>query len=371
MKELRTQVLADVWDAHRAHQLPLTFESYQSLLKKFPKHGFMDVIEPGYEDEGSTVQEGEVMWDDHAGSLSPPFASDEENERETDDAQDSVVAEICADPDICRQVHLYQEDLNRYDRMAEDARVGSDNRILVAIEKARRAVVQQACGKGAEDALVADAMIRMQDQGDVEQIQKRAAAQRRKDEKKNLVASRARAAEEQERLCEERARLRLMAEAQVREQATIDSARAFDTQDFADKSPQKSQAATNRWVAMQRILLLSRALPPESIKTLARDWTKWDSTNRNDLRNYPSPDSYAIQYKNWIKKLLAHLAAGRNVEVVRWWTKEINAKVPPADVLLPALPSELLTSATHLVGAPPAPATCPDPTEPRGCGSSG
>ena len=149
----------------------------------------MDVIEPGYEDEGSTVQEGEVMWDDHAGSLSPPFASDEENERETDDAQDSVLAEICADPDICRQVHLYQEDLSRYDRMAEDARAGSDNRILVAIEKARRAVVQQACGKGAEDALVADAMIRMQDQGDVEQIQKRAAAQRRKDEKKSLVAS--------------------------------------------------------------------------------------------------------------------------------------------------------------------------------------
>ena len=185
------------------------------------------------------------------------------------------------------------------------------------------------------------------------------------------MASRARAAEEQERLCEERARLRLMAEAQTREQATIDSARAFDTQDFADKSPQKSQAATNRWVAMQRILLLSRALPPESIKTLARDWTKWDSTNRNDLIHYPSPDSYAIQYKNWIKKLLAHLAAGRNVEVVRWWTKETNAKVPPADVLLPALPSELLTSATHLVGAPPAPATCPDPTEPRGCGSSG
>ena len=371
MDNMRKQVLRDVEDAWAAGELPLTFESYQSLLKKFPPKGSMDVIEPGYEDEGSVVQDGEVMWDDHADSLSPPLASDEEDDGETGEAPDAAVAEICADPDVCRQVHLYQEDLNRYDRMAEEARVGNDNKILVAIEKARRAVAQQACGKGAEDALIADAMIKVRDREDMERSQQRAAVQRRKAEMKSLEVSRARAAEEQERLCEGRARLRLMAEAQAREQASLDAARAFDTQDFVDKVGQREKAFKNRWVAMQRVLLLCKALSPAAIKSMARDWAKWDSTNRNDGLHYPSPESYAIQYKNWIKMLLAHLAAGRNVEVERWWTKQMNAKVPPADVLLPALPSELLTSATCLVGAPPAPATDPDHTEPRGSGSSG
>ena len=145
------------------------------------------------------------------------LASDEEDDGETGEGPDAVVAEICADPDVCRQVHLYQEDLNRYDRMAEEARAGNDNKILLAIAKARGAVVQQACSKGAEDALTADAMIKIRDKADAERSQKRAAVQRRKDERKSLEVSRARAAEEQERLCEERARLRLMAEAQTRE----------------------------------------------------------------------------------------------------------------------------------------------------------
>ena len=104
---------------------------------------------------------------------------------------------------------------------------------------------------------------------------------------------------------------------------------------------------------------------------MARDWAKWDSTNRNNLKDFPSPDAYAIQYRNWIKKLLAHIAEGKNVEVARWWANEIALKVPPAEVLLPALPSELLTSATHLIGAPPAPPADFVPIEPRGSGSPG
>ena len=67
--------------------------------------------------------------------------------------------------------------------------------------------------------------------------------------------------------------------------------------------------------------------------------------------------------------LLEHLAAGRYEAVERWWTKELKNKIEPADLLLPALPAELLTSATHLVVAPPTLATCPDPCEPRGSGS--
>ena len=85
--------------------------------------------------------------------------------------------------------------------------------------KARRVVVQRSSGKGAEDALIADAMIRIRDNEDAERSRKKAVAQRRRDEKKSLSASKAQVAEEQRRLCKERARLRLVAEVQTREQA--------------------------------------------------------------------------------------------------------------------------------------------------------
>ena len=73
-----------------------------------PKKGFMDVIEDGQDDEGMPVQDGEQMWDDNAGSLSPPFPDDMEAEGDVSEEEDAVVAEICADPEVCRQVHLYQ-----------------------------------------------------------------------------------------------------------------------------------------------------------------------------------------------------------------------------------------------------------------------
>ena len=44
MDNMRKQVLRDVEDAWAAGELPLTFESYQSLLKKFPPKGYIDVI---------------------------------------------------------------------------------------------------------------------------------------------------------------------------------------------------------------------------------------------------------------------------------------------------------------------------------------
>ena len=355
MKERRTLVMADVQAAWDANTLPLTFESYKALMQPMPKKGFLDVIEPGQEDEGDAVREGELMWDDDAGNLSPPFASDEEGERESDEVEDSVVAEICIDPDICRQVHLYEEEMHRYDRMAEDARSGHDNKILIAIETARRAVSQRACGKGAEDALIADAMIKMRDQAESTRSQKIAAAQRRKEEWKSLELSRAEALEEQKRLGEVRARIRLAAEAQSREQESMDAARAFDAQDFVPKVGQIAASLKHRWIAMQRVLMVSKALPFASLRTLSRDWAKWDSTNINDLYHYPTPESYGNQYKRWLQQLLALLAADRNIEVGRWWAKEISAKVPPADLIVPALPPELLTRATCLIGAAPAP----------------
>lgn len=66
----------------------------------------------------------------------------------------------------------------------------------------------------AEDAVIADAMIQLRNQEDAERILKRASWYRELVlRRSSLVASRARIAEEQEQLCEERARLRLMREA--------------------------------------------------------------------------------------------------------------------------------------------------------------
>jgi len=250
---------------------------------------------------------------------------------------------------------LYQEDLNRYDRMAEDARSGHDNKILIAIEAARRAVAQRACGKGAEDALIADAMIKMRDQDASTRSQKIAAAKRRKEEWKSFELSRAEALEEQKRLGAVRARLRIAAEAQSREQESLEAARAYDAQDFVPKVGQMGASLKNRWGAMQRVLLVSKALPFAFQRTFSRDWSKWDSTNMHDLYTFPTPESYGNHYKRWLLELLAHLAADRPKEVGRWWLKEMAVKVPPADLIVPALPADLLTSATYLIGPAPAP----------------
>ena len=54
--------------------------------------------------------------------------------------------------------------MNSYDRIAEEARDSKADKSLIAVEKARRAVVQRSSGKGAEDALLADAMSRIREQ---------------------------------------------------------------------------------------------------------------------------------------------------------------------------------------------------------------
>ena len=111
MPSLREQVMTDVRDEWKARRLPLCFESYQSLLQAFPPRGFVDVIEPGQEDEGAPLQEGECMWDDNAGSLSPPFADVPEDEAAVvaESSADmrgeaALVAESSEHPEICRRV---------------------------------------------------------------------------------------------------------------------------------------------------------------------------------------------------------------------------------------------------------------------------
>ena len=70
--------------------------------------------------------------------------------------------------------------MNRYDRMAEEVRDSKDDKILIAVEKARRAIVQQSSGKDAEDPLVADAMTRVREQETATRVRRKLDHHRKK-----------------------------------------------------------------------------------------------------------------------------------------------------------------------------------------------
>jgi hypothetical protein len=336
-----------------AGELPLTFKSYQSLLQPFPKRGILDELVVGQDDEGMTVAEERALcalpWDDDAGCESPPSGDHEHDGDPRAGGRQSESAQI-EDRDVSRQLHFYEQDLTRLDRMSEDALECEDLRVRRAIEKARREVTQKAFGKGAEDARIADAMLRIRDQDDGERAARRLASRRRKEETKAIEDQVAAMHAEKERLLEQRVRLRLDAEAQKREQEAIDAARAYDTIDFVPSVGQRISASKNRWIAMQRVVLLSRALPAGSVKTLARDWVKWDNCNVSDDVRYPSANAYGVQYRKWIQMLLGFIEQGKPECVGRWWLRECSLKVPRADVVLPALPGDLLASAKYLSG---------------------
>ena len=364
MPSRRAQALADVKRAFETGDLPLTYESYRALLEEFPARGQMDVIREGQEDEGLDAVEDrelcEAQWDDAAGVPSPAGSDAEtDGRRGGEEDRSAVVAadDGAREPDmeVCRQVHLYAEDMRRYDRMKEEAQYGRDHGISKAIDKARQAVMKKMFGKGAEDALIADAMKKMRDDEDRLQVRKRASAAKRAEDEKRVKASAAVVAEERRKNVEEKARLRLLAEAQQREQEVLDSTRAFDAQDFADKTGQKQQASNKRWVSLQRLLLMSRKLETKELSSLSRDWAKWDSCNRCSDLLFPTPASYAIQYKNWLIKLVAHLDNNRGDLVAAWWRKQLKDKVPAADVVIPALPPDLFAQARGLPDAPAPP----------------
>ena len=235
---------------------------------------------------------------------------------------------------------------------------GKDVEITKAIDSARRGVMQQMLGKGAEDALIADAMLAVRQREEAERERRRSQQVLQKKAAKRLKDDAAVVAEEKARVAEMKARLRLEAEAQEKEQEAIDAARSFDTQDFRPVQGEITQNKKNRWVAMQRVLLCSKALPPEKIKSLARDWAKWDAFNIRSDTLFPSPNAYAIQYTRWMGQMLAHLAENRGDKVARWWLAELEKKIVEADVVVPALPPDLIKTATHLHGDAP---TGPNP----------
>ena len=135
------------------------------------------------------------------------------------------------------------------------------------------------------------------------------------------------------------------AEAQQREQDALDAARSFDAEDFVGAAGRK-----HRWAAMQRVLLVSRSLLPKRVKGLARDWAKWDACNVAADRLYPSAQAYALQYRDWLVRLLRLIGEGEPQRVAKWWEREVSAKVPAPDVEVPPLPGDLLRGATHILG---------------------
>ena len=350
MSKLRSEALEQVSAAVADGGIPLTYESYRDVLEMFPERGHMDVIVAGQEDEGCTVAEDKALheapWDD--GEVSPA-ASDNGDSEAGNDGEEEEEDGPFRDKEVCRQVHLYLDDLNRYDKMMGESIYGKDHAIVQSIKRARRAVVQKMLGKGQEDALIATAMRKIQENEDVERSRKRAACQRKKAAAASLKDSRAAVEAERTRVAELRARVRLQAEALQQERETLDAVRHFDTCDFVSMIGQRTQARRNRWVAMQRVLLLCKALPPASIKSLSRDWSKWDSCNLNSTFLFPTPESYAIKYMTWIQMLLERYTAGKPHDIAKWWLKEVEKKVPEADLVLPPLAPDLLTQASHLV----------------------
>ena len=206
MPRLRAQALADVKLAFDSGDLPLSYESYKMLLEEFPARGQMDVIREGQEDEGLQPAEerelGEAQWDDACGVPSPAGSDAEADGRRGSEEDCSAVVAVADDgarePDmeVCRQVHLYAEDMRTYDRLAEEAQYSKDHGISRAIARARRAVAQKMLGKGAEDALIADAMKQLRDENERKHQQKRAATAKRKEDEKRVKASAAEVAEE-------------------------------------------------------------------------------------------------------------------------------------------------------------------------------
>ena len=289
---------------------------------------------------------GRQGWQHHTADAGGDQAEvdDEKASRDIENATPVV------DENTLRQVVRNEEALVRYDRMTQDARDGGDVQILRAVNAARQAVMQRAHGKGREDALIAEAMLKIRGQEDAQRAAQRDLTRRRKHEARAFADCRAAAAAELARVAEQRARLRLAAEAQQREQDALDAARSFDTEDFVGNAGRK-----NRWAAMQRVLLVSRSLAPVRLKGLARDWNKWDKCNAESKLLHPSPEAYALRYKNWVLRLLRHIHDGEPESVALWWDQQLRTQVPAADVEVPPLPCDLLSKAAYLLGeGPPA-----------------
>ena len=125
-------------------------------MEPFPERGQMDVIRDGQEDEGLEAMAerelGEVQRNDNCGAPSPSGSDAEaDGRRGGEEDRSAVVAadDGAREPDmeVCRQVHLYAEDMRRYDRMKEEAEYGKDHGISKAAERPRRAVAQKMYGK--------------------------------------------------------------------------------------------------------------------------------------------------------------------------------------------------------------------------------
>ena len=129
------------------------------------------------------AQAGEegALWDDLAGTLSPPAQGEELPELEDPVASRDIENAPCRfDGTTLAHVVRSEQALQRYDRMNQDARDGGDVQILRAVELARQAVTQRSLGKAREDALIAEAMMKIRDDEDARRAAMRAHIRRLK-----------------------------------------------------------------------------------------------------------------------------------------------------------------------------------------------
>jgi len=381
MDEHRNFEMLQVKLAFDDGQLPLTFDTYLGLLEPFPRTGHLDELVEGMDDEGAAaddLEDGGARWDDEAGEVSNAEEDAERLPVSAEQASAAANAErlpvsaehasaaanaerlplpaeqaIARDDVEVHQKQMYFQDMERYSKMSEMARTNQDIGILHAVELARQATARKAKGSVVESELIADAMRRLREDDDGRRVARRLEVQRQKEEAAQLATTRAQHQAERDRLTEDRFRLRMESEAVQLRRDSLAAAQSFDASDFAHVPGQKNTATNNRWVAMPRVLLLSEALPRDVIRSLPRDWGRWDNCNLANKDLWPTPAAYAIQYDRWLRILMAYLAANEPRKVWLWWRHELRNKVAPADIALPSLPDDRLLEATHLHGHAP------------------
>ena len=157
-------------------------------------------------ESGSKLQrtlDAGALWDDAAGTLPPPEQVEGRAEFEGPDASRDVEnAECSADANTLHHLVHNQEALQRYDRMSQDARDIGAIQILRVVDAARQAVMQRAHGKGREDALIAEAMLKIRDEEEAKRAALREHTRRRKREARAFEDAKAAAAAELEHVAE-------------------------------------------------------------------------------------------------------------------------------------------------------------------------
>ena len=333
MRDYRTQVLADVREAHAAGELTWSYASVQKLIEVFPTRGEMDQYVEGQDDEGELVDVDQgYPWDD-AVAQSPDRSDDE------DTADGALVEEgaALAVPSPCVQnaAQPLLDEIAALDRLREGASEADvDPRVLRTIEAARKRALKRAAGPQQEDARVAEVIAREQERRDTEMQACRSRAQRQTEEDNRLKAREAQVIRVGLSLREQRAAHRLEAARLARGRQCDDARKTFDAVMFGqglDQAGGRREAAL-RHDAFLRVVALA-PLPPNLANDLKRDFGFWDRIRRREQSGHV----WGSKFLGYMKDALTHIAAGNGVNFHAWWRAQVAAFVPRAsgDLVIP------------------------------------